>query len=106
MTYNTQYDTEARHALSGQNFQNAVHVRNDLIRDELFDICVLLDRSTETCHLFIRDPDRLLPNADLPQLEQRATKPSIPGDIALRLKRDFNVQTFYDIAVVNSLTDQ
>lgn len=91
--------------MSCQNFQGAVHARHDLIRDELFALCVVLDRKCETCHHF-NVSETSVDEGDLPQLEQRATGRSIPGDIALRLTRDTGEKTFYDITVVNALTDQ
>ena len=104
-THNVEFDCEGRHALSCQNFQGAVHTRHDLIRDELFSTCVVLDRNCETSYHFSYEGDPNDAEADLPRLEQHATGRSIPGDIALRLQRDSGVRTFYDITVINSLTD-
>ena len=107
-THNAQIDTFANHALSCQNFQGAVHARHDFIRDEPFAINVALDNHNElklqngaalpavTTHL----------NRNEPQLEQRASSRSVPGDFALRITRDAVSRTFYDITVVNTLIDK
>ena len=105
-THNVPIDTFAHHELSCQNFQGAVHARDDLIRDELFAVCLVLDRGCElqqetgaTSSAAIS-----LSNMEAPKIEQRASARTVPGDIAVRLTRDANARTFYDITVVNTLT--
>ena len=104
-THGAAIDTHAYHALSCQNFQGAVHARHDLIRDELFALCQTLDRDSEVKQSSMHSITEQLSLND-PQTEQRASGRTIPGDITVRLTRDAEARTFYDITVINTLTGQ
>ena len=108
-THETAYDTKGRHALSCQNLQGTVHVRHDLIRDAIYAQCLTLDAASElTLKLVDNNVDLTFQTSDFehPLMEQRATSTTIPGDIVVQLSRDSPTKTFYDITVVNCLTDR
>ena len=80
--------------------------RDNLTRDELFAICQALERG---CELKQRNDAASFavtqhPNREDPQLEQRATGRTVPGDIAVRLTRDAASRTYYN-TVINTLTE-
>ena len=109
LTHQCLYDARGHHALSCQNFQRSVHIRHDMIRDEIFSFCKCLDDIAEHGieHMELAAPDDLSQfNGGDPATEQHASGRTIPGDISLRLSRDDASRTFYDVTVVNTLTAQ
>ena len=95
--------------MSCQNLQGSVHVRHDLIRDSIFAQCLTLDAASvltrdQSQHLNVATT--LHSDFEHPLTEQRATDSTVPGDIVVQLSRDSPTKTFYDVTVVNCLTER
>ena len=110
-THNYDFDTYGRHALSCQNFQGAVNARHDYVGDAILDQyarCTFLDHTAELTLKRCADES----TASAPPLvtdevfrEQYASGRNVPGDIGVCLTRDAHTKTYYEINVVNCLTD-
>ena len=96
--------------LSCQNLQGYVKRRHDLLRDAIFKQCTVLDGNAEIRDFnFVSTENSVAPQegtTDEILIEQRATERTIPGDIVVKLTTDAPSTTFYDITVVNCLTQR
>ena len=105
-THNVELDTLGRHALSCQNFQGDVARMHNLIRDAIFAQCSLIDRKARVIEsAFQPDQNSEEHNQTTVKTEQRATENTVPGDVVVRLSSTDSTETYYDIVVVNCLTD-
>ena len=101
-THKAAIDTHAFHAICCQNFKEAVHASHNLIRDNLFALCQILNRNSEVkqCSTHLITKQLSLNDTKTKQLAFGLT---ILRDITVCLTRDAEARTFYNITVINTL---
>ena len=109
-THNYDIDARGHHALSCQNLQGCVKRRHDFLRDAIFKHCSVIDGNAKICDNIAPEFGHVLPlghhTDDEILIEQHATERTIPGDVVVKLSSDALRITYYDVTVVNFLTER